>query len=356
MSGQTLQKGFVPLAGGSMAVYNSSGLAYYRHSDWLGSSRFASTPARALYFDGAYGPFGESYAQSGTADLSFTGMNQDTVSNLLDFPAREYNSIHGRWPSPDPGGVSSVQIEDPQTINRYGYARNSPLSVTDPTGMHLGDWEDDLFGGGDDGGCFMCGTDNSSYFYGLELSALFGGNYYDIPGMGGYGQNGAQAEPRYVSIITDGWDPVLGIDQDSTQYYFDNAPDNPYENQKEYDAIQVGEAACVTGDAGDIADCIQQVYNGMGGPIQTDPEGGNYNFSYANITINGEPLDPQSLLGCGDGFGWRCGDMPSIHFNLNVQTFHVDTANPQNFPFGTAVHLIVDYILGNTVLSSGIPR
>jgi hypothetical protein len=48
--------------------------------------------------------------------------------------------------------------------------------------------------------------------------------------------------------------------------------------------------------------------------------------------------------------------MPSIHFNLNVQTFHVDTANPQNFPFGTAVHLIVDYILGNTVLSSGIPR
>ncbi len=118
-----------------VAVYNSSGLAYYRHSDWLGSSRFASTSTRALYFDGAYAPFGENYAQTGTTDLSFTGMNQDTVSNLFDFPAREYNAIHGRWPSPDPAGVSSVRRRDPQTMNRYVYVRNSPLKLTDPSGM-----------------------------------------------------------------------------------------------------------------------------------------------------------------------------------------------------------------------------
>ena len=72
MSGQTLTKAFVPLTGGSMAVYNSSGLAYYRHSDWIGTSRFASTPSRALYYDGAYAPFGESYAETGTTDRSFT--------------------------------------------------------------------------------------------------------------------------------------------------------------------------------------------------------------------------------------------------------------------------------------------
>lgn len=88
MTGQTLTKAFVPLTGGSQAIYTSSGLAYYRHSDWIGSSRFASTPSRTMYFDGAYGPFGEAYAQTGTADLSFTGMNQDTVANLYDFPAR----------------------------------------------------------------------------------------------------------------------------------------------------------------------------------------------------------------------------------------------------------------------------
>jgi RHS repeat-associated protein len=134
MSGSALQKAFVPLTGGSQAIYTSSGLAYYRHSDWIGSSRFASTPSRTLYYDGAYAPFGEAYAQTGTADLSYTGMNQDTVANLYDFPAREYNDIHGRWPSPDPAGISSVRLRDPQTWNRYAYVRNSPLHLIDPTG------------------------------------------------------------------------------------------------------------------------------------------------------------------------------------------------------------------------------
>jgi len=134
MSGSTIQKAFVPLTGGAMAVYNSSGLAYYRHSDWVGSSRFASTPSRTMYSDGAFAPFGEPYAQTGSTDLSFTGMNQDTAANLYDFPAREYG-IQGRWPSPDPGGMSSMHWEDPQTLNRYAYVRNSPLTVTDPTGM-----------------------------------------------------------------------------------------------------------------------------------------------------------------------------------------------------------------------------
>jgi RHS repeat-associated protein len=130
----TLQKAFTPLTGGSVAVYNSSGLAYYRHSDWIGSSRFASTPTRTLYYDGAYGPFGEGYAQSGTTDLSFTGMNQDTAANVYDFPVREYG-IQGRWSSPDPLGLLSVKPRDPQTLNRYAYVRNNPLALRDPTGM-----------------------------------------------------------------------------------------------------------------------------------------------------------------------------------------------------------------------------
>jgi len=61
-------------------------------------------------------------------------MNQDTVSALYDFPAREYG-IQGRWPSPDPAGMSAVDPSDPQTWNRYAYVRNSPLAVVDPTGL-----------------------------------------------------------------------------------------------------------------------------------------------------------------------------------------------------------------------------
>ena len=153
MNGSTLQKAFVSLTGGSVAVYNSSGLAYYRHSDWNGSSRLASTPSRTMYSDGAYAPFGEPYAQSGTIDLSFTGKNQDTAPNAYDFQAREYG-IQGRWPSPDPAGTSSVRRNDPQTWNRYAYVRNSPLGMTDPTGMQDGlDYYDSPGGnGGNDGG------------------------------------------------------------------------------------------------------------------------------------------------------------------------------------------------------------
>jgi RHS repeat-associated protein len=43
MNGQSLQKAFVRLPGAATAVYTAAGLDHYRHSDWLGSSRFAST-------------------------------------------------------------------------------------------------------------------------------------------------------------------------------------------------------------------------------------------------------------------------------------------------------------------------
>jgi len=101
-----------------------------------------------MYSDAAYAPFGEAYAQAGTTDLSFTGMNQDTVANLYDFPAREYG-IQGRWPSPDPAGIAAVNPTDPQSWNRYAYARNSPLMMIDPLGLDAEEFYD-CFGSGVD--------------------------------------------------------------------------------------------------------------------------------------------------------------------------------------------------------------
>ena len=156
MSGSTLQKAFVPLPGGSQAVYNSSGLLYYGHSDHLGSIRVGSSSTRAVVFDMAYAPFGETYATSGSTDPAFTTQRQDTVANIYDFPAREYNDF-GRWPSPDPSGLGAVHPRDPQTLNRYAYVRNNPLATTDPQGLDGDDGDngdfDDGSGGTDDGGC-----------------------------------------------------------------------------------------------------------------------------------------------------------------------------------------------------------
>lgn len=135
MNAQTLQKAFAPLPDGGIAAYTSSGLTYYRHPDWLGSSRLASTPNRTIYADVAYAPFGESYAPSGATDLSFTGQNQDAIPGLYDFLYREQSPIQGRWISPDPAGRSAVILTDPQSFNRYAYVRNSGLLLVDALGL-----------------------------------------------------------------------------------------------------------------------------------------------------------------------------------------------------------------------------
>jgi RHS repeat-associated protein len=135
MNGQTLLKAFVNLPGGGTAIYNSTGLAYYRHVDWLGSSRLTSTSAQTVVSDLAYAPFGEQYAISGTADPSFTGQDSETASGLYDFTFREYSPSGGRWISPDLGWMAAVDPTNPQTWNRYTYVTNNPLALFDPLGL-----------------------------------------------------------------------------------------------------------------------------------------------------------------------------------------------------------------------------
>jgi RHS repeat-associated protein len=62
----------------------------------------------------------------------FTGKERDSESGLDNFGARYNSSQYGRFMTPDPMGG---HYEDPQTLNRYSYVRNNPLSLTDPTGL-----------------------------------------------------------------------------------------------------------------------------------------------------------------------------------------------------------------------------
>ena len=145
----SLTKGTIPLPGGSTAVYNASGLNYIRHKDWLGSSRLATTWAHAVYSKEAYAPFGETYNEAGTPDRSFTGQDQNVAtgsggSGEYDFLFRKYDPSAGRWLSPDPAGWSSVTQEYPQSLNRYAYVQNDPLSLTDPNGTECV-WDDGSF-------------------------------------------------------------------------------------------------------------------------------------------------------------------------------------------------------------------
>jgi RHS repeat-associated protein len=60
-----------------------------------------------------------------------TGKERDTESGLDYFGARYYGSNMGRFMSPDDDGG---HLEDPQTLNKYAYVGNNPLSRTDPDG------------------------------------------------------------------------------------------------------------------------------------------------------------------------------------------------------------------------------
>lgn len=67
-----------------------------------------------------------------------TGKERDAESGLDYFGARYYASSMGRWMSPDWSAkqepVPYSKLDDPQTLNLYGYLTNNPLSRTDPDG------------------------------------------------------------------------------------------------------------------------------------------------------------------------------------------------------------------------------
>ena len=134
----SIQNYFMPMVNGMVEVFNASGEQYIRHADWLGSSRLATNPNGNPVYDRAYAPFGETYAETGTADRFFTGNTQDVIkgqTGIYDFLFREHSAGMGRWLSPDPAGLAAVDITNPQTWNRYAYVGNNPLSRIDPRGL-----------------------------------------------------------------------------------------------------------------------------------------------------------------------------------------------------------------------------
>jgi RHS repeat-associated protein len=140
VSSGTLQGASVMLPGGETAVYNASGLNFIRHTDWLGSSRLATTWAHTVYSKESYAPFGETYSEAGTPDRDFTGHDQSEVTGAqatgtYETWFRKYDPAAGRWLSPDPLGWGAVDIAYPQSLDRYAYVSNRPLELLDPYGL-----------------------------------------------------------------------------------------------------------------------------------------------------------------------------------------------------------------------------
>jgi RHS repeat-associated protein len=61
-----------------------------------------------------------------------TSKERDVESGNDSYGARYCSSNMGRLMSPDRLGG---HLENPQTLKKYAYVRNNPLSLTDPTGL-----------------------------------------------------------------------------------------------------------------------------------------------------------------------------------------------------------------------------
>lgn len=88
--------------------------------------------------DGTYRTTGQKYGQADSVRQRFTGYQKDEETGLDFAEARMYHNLHGRFTAIDPL-LSSGKSANPQTFNRYVYVMNSPIALTDKSGMQAGE-------------------------------------------------------------------------------------------------------------------------------------------------------------------------------------------------------------------------
>ena len=129
-----------PAAGGGLR---------YILSDLQGSTRavmnnYGASSAVVARHD--YLPFGEEIGSGlglrngnqgfGASDTNRTkyGLAERDITGLDHTLFRKYESLSGRWTSPDPY-MGSANIAQPQSFNRYAYVQNDPVNFVDPSGL-----------------------------------------------------------------------------------------------------------------------------------------------------------------------------------------------------------------------------
>src|SRR5579885_747130 len=123
-----------------IAFRAGTGLTFFTHKDWVNTDRVhtdASGASAAVFTSAAFGDGGTVTSSENEADWDFhrfgdLDYNAETATNDAHF--RQYSPAQGRWMSPDPYD-GSYDFSNPQSLNRYSYVMNNPLSGTDPTGQ-----------------------------------------------------------------------------------------------------------------------------------------------------------------------------------------------------------------------------
>lgn len=135
----SITKDFVFLGSKRIAfVALSTGNPYYYLSDHLGSTAvIGSGDGKAIEWEADYFPFGNErqvFTSSVSNPYQFTGYEYDSDSGYNYAISRFEAGQWGRFLSPDPY-LGSLDIANPQSLNRYSYVLNNPLRLVDPLGL-----------------------------------------------------------------------------------------------------------------------------------------------------------------------------------------------------------------------------
>src|SRR5208283_691319 len=136
----TMQEEYVYFNGQRIARRDMpSNDVHYYFSDHLGSASVITDSSGNVEEQTDYFPYGGIAYSSGADEnrYKFTGKERDTESGLDNFGARYDASNMGRFMTPDPLYLELHRLIDPQQLNLYAYVRNSPLSLTDATGLDI---------------------------------------------------------------------------------------------------------------------------------------------------------------------------------------------------------------------------
>jgi RHS repeat-associated protein len=114
-------------------------IVHYHHPDRLGT-RLVTNNADTTYFEQVGLPFGTPLdaESTGATNRRFTSYDRSATTGLDYAVNRHYDSKQGRFTQPDPLGLSSASLADPQSLNMYSYVGNDPMNRVDPDGQFWG--------------------------------------------------------------------------------------------------------------------------------------------------------------------------------------------------------------------------
>jgi RHS repeat-associated protein len=212
---------FVPL---------SSGNPYYYLSDHLGSTAvIASGDGKTIQWEADYFPFGavrQVFTNIVGNNYEFTGYENDSETGYNYAVARFDSGRWGRFMSPDPY-MGSMDVSNPQSLNRYEYVSNNPINASDPIGLapQSINCPEDIFGhcvvSDGQGGSMSCNANGSAIPCDAVPGLISGGAAVPCPEFGCSGVIAHDTGDGITSVYQRSFTNELQLNCDSYTGYTD---------------------------------------------------------------------------------------------------------------------------------------